>query len=341
MQYIFLYILQYGLHAQTSGQLVQSLEVGVPVLLGGQTPAGTSTAYDTGVRAAICAAEGALAVNSIPGQTGGAVCAPVVVADLVAAHGVERVPALWARVDRGPEVDNKREHVEGEDEGDDPLEYGGEVVVARDVHDAEDDDEGELEDDEDELDPEGQAQGAVLSVFLAQALVLCANEDRGEPVPPDEAGEEDVVEPLVVVRVEARQAAQPDGADDGEDHAQPREDLLGQAGVGGEAALVAQPAVGEEAEVEEHGGEDGADDEPRLHGGRGADVRDVGDALLARRRWLQHRGEDGIVRRDDPVEQEAEQRGKPECGGYHGEYLGIVNRHVMSRAWSEVWTYPI
>jgi len=83
---------------------------------------------------------------------------------------------------------------------------------------------------------------------------------------------------------------------------------------------VAQPAVKEEAEVEEDCGEDGADDEPGLHGGRGADIGDVRNGLLAYIRRLLHRGQDGIMRRDDPVEQEAEEGGQPEHGGYHGEY---------------------
>jgi len=192
----------------------------VSVLLG-EAPASTGTTNNTaaaGVGAAVCA-EGALAVDGVPGQAHGPVSAPVLLVDLVAAHGVERVPPLGTRVDRGPEVDDKGEHIEGKNQGDDPLEHSGDVVVAVEVHDAEDDHQAELEDDEDELDPEGYPQVAVLAVLLAEALVLCANEDCREPIAANEADEEDVMELLVVVRVEPGQAAESHRADDGEDYA--------------------------------------------------------------------------------------------------------------------------
>lgn len=59
------------------------------------------------------------------------------------------------RACRRVEVDNEREDVEGEDEGDHPLENGGLVVHAHEVTNHESDGEDELDDDEDELDPEG------------------------------------------------------------------------------------------------------------------------------------------------------------------------------------------
>ena len=63
------------------------------------------------------------------------------------------------------EVDGEGEDVEGEDEGDGPLDGGAGVVVLGPGGCHEGDGEEELDDNEDELDPEGGAQDAVLAVF--------------------------------------------------------------------------------------------------------------------------------------------------------------------------------
>ena len=80
--------------------------------------------------------------------------------------------ALGLGVDGGPEVDDKGEDVEGEDEGDDPLEDGGDVVVARPVGGDEADGQEELDDDEDELYPEGDAEDAVLAPFWSRSATV-------------------------------------------------------------------------------------------------------------------------------------------------------------------------
>lgn len=95
-------------------------------------------------------------------------------------------------------------------------------------------------------------------------------------------------------------------ADDGEEDCQAREDLFSQGGVGHEAALVAQPAVGQEGDVEEDGGEDAARDEERLEL-LGADVADVGDRLAGL-----HGGVAGAVLVDAPPDQEAEEGAEPD-----------------------------
>lgn len=66
--------------------------------------------------------------------------------------------------DGGQEVDDKGEDVKGEDEGDDPLEDGGDVVVVAPVGGDEDDGQDELDEDKGELDVEGDAEDAVLAV---------------------------------------------------------------------------------------------------------------------------------------------------------------------------------
>lgn len=66
--------------------------------------------------------------------------------------------------DGGEEVDDEGEDVKGEDEGDDPFEDGGDVFVVAPVGGDEDDCEDELDDDEGEFYPEGDAEDAVLAV---------------------------------------------------------------------------------------------------------------------------------------------------------------------------------
>jgi hypothetical protein len=66
--------------------------------------------------------------------------------------------------DGGQEVDDEGEDVKGEDEGNDPFEDGGDVVVVAPVGADEDDCEDELDDDEGGLYPEGDAEDAVLAV---------------------------------------------------------------------------------------------------------------------------------------------------------------------------------
>lgn len=53
------------------------------------------------------------------------------------------------------QVDEEREDVEGENEGDDPLEDGGLVVELLEIGRDEGDREEQLDDDEDQLNPEG------------------------------------------------------------------------------------------------------------------------------------------------------------------------------------------
>ncbi len=67
---------------------------------------------------------------------------------------------------RGKEVDEEREDVKGEDEGDRPLEAGGDVFSFFEVGDAEDDGEDDFDEDKDEFDPEGESENAVLTEIL-------------------------------------------------------------------------------------------------------------------------------------------------------------------------------
>ena len=113
-----------------------------------------------------------------------------------------RVRALLDAPCRGQQVDEEGEDVKGEDEGDDPLEDGGDVLVYAERGGGEDDGEGGLDEDEGELEPEGEAQDAVLAEVDAQALVLGADEDGADDVAAHEEEEESAVQILVVDGVE-------------------------------------------------------------------------------------------------------------------------------------------
>lgn len=153
----------------------------------------------------------------------------------------------------------------------------------------------------------------MVRVLDAQALVLPANEDGREQVAAHEEEQKEQVEVLVAVGVKDAETDEADGADDGEEDCEAVENLLADGGVGHEAALVAEPAVGKEGEVEEDGGEDAAGDEEGLEV-VGADVADVGDGLGRR-----HGGVDCAVGVDDPVEEHAEEHAEPDEARYDGE----------------------
>ena len=65
------------------------------------------------------------------------------------------------------QVDVEGKDVGREDEGDDPLQDGAGVVVLRGGADGKGDGQGDLDDDEGELDEEGDAQDAVFAVVLS------------------------------------------------------------------------------------------------------------------------------------------------------------------------------
>ena len=71
----------------------------------------------------------------------------------------------------GPQVDDEGEDVKGEDEGDDPLEVGGDVLVAGEGQGGKGDGQDDLDEDEGELDPEGGAKDAVAAVSCAKKKV--------------------------------------------------------------------------------------------------------------------------------------------------------------------------
>lgn len=77
----------------------------------------------------------------------------------------------------------------------------------------------------------------------------------------------------VAIRIEDGQQDEADGAEQGEDQGQRHDDLLGLPGVLGQAPSMAQPSLGEEGGIEEHGDDAAAGDEQRLEI-KGANVGD-------------------------------------------------------------------
>ena len=118
---------------------------------------------------------------------------------------------------RRQQIRKERQHVKCKDERDDPFENRRDVLPAGEGGAHEDCGEGNLDEDEGELEPKREAQDAVLAEVHAQALVLGADEDGADDVAGHEEEEEAVVQAGVVERVEDREEDEAAGSGDGED----------------------------------------------------------------------------------------------------------------------------
>ena len=118
---------------------------------------------------------------------------------------------------RRQQIHKERQHVKRKDERDDPLEDRSDVLAAGEGGADEDRGEGNLDENEDELEPEGEAQDAVLAEVHAEALVFGADEDSADDVAGHEEEEEAVVQAGVVERVEDGEEDEAAGSGDGED----------------------------------------------------------------------------------------------------------------------------
>jgi len=190
---------------------------------------------------------------------------------LTEAHAVALGHPGW------PQVDDEGQDVEGEDEGNYPLEVGGDALLVSEGEDAKGDDEGDLDEDESELQPERGSEDAVLAVFDSETLILPADEDGTDQVPSNEEDQEDVVQLGMAPGIKDAQADQAHSSYDGENNRQGHQDFLAEGLIRSESSLVAQPALGGEREIEGDCRHDGAGDEERLEGD-GADIRDVRQA---------------------------------------------------------------
>ena len=128
-----------------------------------------------------------------------------------------RVRMLLRAPRRRQQIHKERQHVKRNDERDDPLEDRSDVLAAGEGGADEDRGEGNLDENEDELEPEGEAQDAVLAEVHAEALVFGADEDGADDVAGHEEEEEAVVQSGVVERVEDGEEDEAAGSGDGED----------------------------------------------------------------------------------------------------------------------------
>jgi hypothetical protein len=86
------------------------------------------------------------------------------------------------RPHRRDKINRKAPNIKRVNERDNPLAHRSSRVVALIAEDAESDGETELQKDEGELYPEGDAQDAVLTVVDSETLVLPADEDCRDDV---------------------------------------------------------------------------------------------------------------------------------------------------------------
>lgn len=202
---------------------------------------------------------------------------------------------------RGAKINNVREHIESEDEGDDPFKNGGDVAMFGEVRGCENNGENKFDEDKSQLDPEGRAKDTMLAVFDSKPLILPAREHGREDVTAYEQQEEAVVHPRMVSDVKNGQQDQARCSGDGPDDAQPNEGLFPRRLVGYQPAAVTQPSLGEEGQVKRDDGDAGARDEEGLEIA-GANVADVCDGGIR-----VHPGVVPVVGVDDPVEEHAEE----------------------------------
>jgi len=122
------------------------------------------------------------------------------------------------RAHRRPQIQHERQNVKGEDQGDDPLDDSGNVLVVVPRCGAEDDGKGDFDDDESQFDPEGETKDAMLAVVNAQTLILGAKKDCTEDIAAQEEEEAAVMDAVVMVGVEVRQEDKAQRAADGKEY---------------------------------------------------------------------------------------------------------------------------
>lgn len=176
------------------------------------------------------------------------------------------------------EIDEEGEDVEGEDEGYDPFEDGGDVVDGFEIGGDEDDGEDDFNQDEEELDPEGNAEVAVLAEMNSQPLILSTGKDGRDDIARDEQEQENIMKLRIAQRIEYTQQDQPRRSDRSKEDGEAREHFLRSGCVRIETAAVPQPSVREKGYIKEEGRDAGAGDEERLEF-IGAYVGDIGNVL--------------------------------------------------------------
>jgi hypothetical protein len=139
----------------------------------------------------------------------------------------------------GKEVDEKAKHIEEVDKGNCPLQNSGGIPLLLVLRYPECNAEGNLEQDEKELNPETDSQNSVLSEVDAQALVFPAYKYGRHYVASDEEDQEGVVEAMMVESIEYREKDEACGTCNGCNDANSAVDLLPNGRVIGKATRMA------------------------------------------------------------------------------------------------------
>lgn len=214
-------------------------------------------------------------------------------------------PTPIPRLDRRHQIHNKTRHIERKDETHSPFEDRAGVVGSVEAASGECDGEAYFKEDKSEFEPEGYAEDEVLSVFYprfsplhfshledpkikkregeeqltnSQFLIFPTYENCANDIPPHEQQQEDIMQDVIVPRIEDAQQDQARGADERKEYTQAAEHLFGCGEVPRQTAAVPEPALREKGGVNEESCDGRAGDEEGLDGGS-TNVGDVGYGL--------------------------------------------------------------
>lgn len=117
----------------------------------------------------------------------------------------------------GQKIDKESKDIQGEDEGNDPLQDGGDVLVGGKGSADKYGSEENFDNDEAQLHPERGTKDAVLAEVTAEALILGADANGGDDVAADEEEKEAIMEPGMADGVEYGQKDQAGRSQNGEE----------------------------------------------------------------------------------------------------------------------------
>ena len=135
----------------------------------------------------------------------------------------------------------------------------------------------------------------------AETLIFPAGENCREEVPNNEKQQKDVMQLVMALGIKNTQQNQTSSTQQGKQNRQNGQRLFAARGIGDQAALVAQPALGDKGQVEGDGDDAGAGDEERLELG-GSNVAYVDNVGVGG-----HEAVGLLVLVHDPVEEHAEE----------------------------------
>lgn len=150
----------------------------------------------------------------------------------------------------GQEIDEEAGDVEAIGKCNDPFQDSSNVPLVLLRANAKRNDETKFEDDEEELDPEGDAQNGFLTVMNTQALVFPADEDGTDDVTCNEDDKENVVQGVVSLAIENGEEDETGGTGDSGDGSAYGVQLLPIGRVWAEFVGVSQPSLENEGTVE-------------------------------------------------------------------------------------------